>query len=47
MSELRRFTLRIDAEILERIEKQAKDNKRSMSKEIEYILEKHLESKSE
>ncbi len=42
MSNLRRFTLRIDAQILEEIEERAKNNKRSMAKEIEYILENYL-----
>lgn len=43
MSDLKRFTLRIDADILEKVKEQAEDNKRSMAKEIEFILEKYLD----
>lgn len=42
MEEKKRFTLRIDAEIFEKLEKRAKDNKRSITKEIEYIIDKAL-----
>lgn len=34
-----RFTLRINSELLERIKAEAKLNKRSTGKEIEFILE--------
>lgn len=44
MSENKRFTLRIDAEIFEKIKEQSSENKRSIAKEIEYILEKYLDS---
>jgi len=43
MSDLKRFTLRIDADVLEKVKEQAESNKRSMAKEIEFILEKYLE----
>lgn len=33
----------MDAEILEKIKEQAEQNKRSMAKEIEFILEKYLD----
>ncbi len=42
MEEKKRFTLRIDAEIFAKLEQRAKDNKRSITKEIEYIIEKAL-----
>jgi len=35
------FTMRIDEELLEKIRKDAERNKRSIAKEIEYILEFH------
>lgn len=38
------FTLRIKQDIFERIKKEADKNKRSITKHIEYILEKSLES---
>lgn len=43
--EIKRFTLRIDAKLFEKIKKQAKENKRAVGKEIEYILDKSLEEK--
>ena len=45
MSENKRFTLRMDAEILEKIKEQSEKNKRSMAKEIEYILQEYLDEK--
>lgn len=36
------FTLRIRKDIFENIKAQAKKNKRSITKHIEYILEKNL-----
>ena len=39
-----RFTIRINTELLERITIEAEKNKRSASKEIEYILEQHIKS---
>jgi hypothetical protein len=44
MATLKRvFTLRLDDEIFERIEQLAKDDHRSMTNLIEYILLKYLE----
>lgn len=43
MSDEKRFTLRMDAELFERIKDQAEKNKRSIAKEIEYLIEKHLD----
>jgi len=37
------FSLRISEELLEKIKQIAKSNKRSANKEIEYILETHVE----
>lgn len=39
-----RFTIRINTELLTRIKTEAEKNKRSTSKEIEYILEKYVAS---
>lgn len=36
------FTLRIKNELFERIKKDAEENKRSITKHIEYLLEKSL-----
>lgn len=38
----KRFTLRIDEQIFEAIKEEAEKNKRSVAKEMEYILEKYL-----
>ena len=38
MSKEKRFTLRMDAELFERIKESAEKNRRSIAKEIEYIL---------
>ena len=38
------FTLRIKQELFERIKKEAEKNKRSITKHIEYLLEKNLEN---
>ena len=43
---LKRFTLRIDEKIFNEIKTRSVKNKRSIAKEIEYILEKYLESES-
>ncbi len=37
------FTLRIDNNLFERIKKDAEKNKRTITKHIEYVLEKSLE----
>lgn len=42
MSNQTRFTLRIDNDVLERVKERADRNKRSIAKEIEYILEQYL-----
>jgi hypothetical protein len=42
MSEQKRFTLRMDADLFKEIEKRADLNKRSIAKEIEFLLERHL-----
>lgn len=42
----KRFTLRIDRELFSLIEQSAKENKRSIGREIEYILECHLKNNS-
>ena len=44
--EIVRFTMRLEKPLLLKIEELAKRNKRSKAKEIEYILEKALEKKS-
>ena len=44
MSEQKRFTLRMDSDLFKFIEKQAEENKRSIAKEIEMMLEQHLKS---
>lgn len=41
----KRFTLRMDKELFEHIQKSAAKNRRSVAKEIEYILLTHLEEK--
>ena len=43
MDELKRFTLRINFAIFEKLEKRAKENRRSITKEIEDIIAKALE----
>ena len=42
MSAEKRFTLRMDADLFELVKKRAEKNKRSIAKEIEFILEKSL-----
>lgn len=37
--EIKRFTLRLNADLFRQIQKQARENKRAAGKEIEYILE--------
>lgn len=39
-----RFTMRINSELLERIKTEADKNKRSTAKEIEFILERYVET---
>ena len=40
--EQKRFTLRMDADIFKWVQEQAKKNRRSVAKEIEFLLEQHL-----
>lgn len=40
--EEKRFTLRIDGELFEKVKSQAEKNKRSIAKEIEYLLEQYI-----
>ncbi|MEH7355103.1 Arc family DNA-binding protein [Neobacillus drentensis] len=46
MSEQKRFTLRMDSDLFKEIEKRAEVNKRSIAKEIEFLLEKHIKEES-
>ena len=46
MTEETRFTLRIDADILEKVKEQAQKSRRSTAKEIEFILAEYFENKS-
>ncbi|WP_405103126.1 DUF6364 family protein [Oceanobacillus sp. FSL H7-0719] len=43
-NETKRFTLRMDEKVFEQIKEQAEKNKRSVAKEIEFVLEKHLDN---
>ena len=43
--DLKRFTLRINLEIFKELEKRAKDNRRSITKEIENIIAEALQKK--
>jgi len=45
--DLKRFTLRIDEKLFEQVKEQATKNKRSIAKEIEYILEKNLDESTD
>ncbi|HCX3191680.1 Arc family DNA-binding protein [Staphylococcus aureus] len=42
----KRFTLRIDKNLFSEIERSAKRNKRSIGREIEFILSQHFENKN-
>lgn len=46
MAEQKRFTLRMNAELFELVKKQAEKNKRSIAKEIEYLLEQNFNKKN-
>lgn len=46
MNEQKRFTLRMDAELFKLIEKRAEESKRSIAKEIEYLLEQHIKEEN-
>lgn len=41
----KRFTLRIDKQLFDLVEKSAKENKRAIGREIEFILEQYFRSK--
>ncbi|HFE9852883.1 TPA: hypothetical protein ACGBG5_003435 [Enterococcus faecalis] len=41
----KRFTLRIDKQLFDIVEKSAKNNKRAIGREIEFILEQYFQSK--
>lgn len=41
----KRFTLRIDKRLFDIVEKSAKENKRAIGREIEFILEQYFQSK--
>lgn len=42
----KRFTLRIDKQLFDIVEKSAKENKRAVGREIEFILEQYFKSKN-
>lgn len=42
----KRFTLRIDKQLFTLVENSAKENKRAVGREIEFILEQYFQSKS-
>ncbi len=42
----KRFTLRIDKQLFNLVEKSAKKNKRAIGREIEFILEQYFQSES-
>ena len=44
-TEMARFTLRIPQALYDRLKQSADDNKRSVVKEIEYLVEQALEAK--
>jgi len=45
-NEQKRFTLRMDNDLFETIKKRAEENKRSVAKEIELLLETYLKDES-
>jgi hypothetical protein len=47
MTDQKRFTLRMDDKLFEAIKEQAEENKRSIAKEIEFLLEKQLKSQDQ
>lgn len=40
----KRFTLRMDEELFEKVKASAKENKRSIGKEIEFVLDQYFEN---
>ena len=47
VEEEKRFTLRMSQRIFDKVAERAKKNKRSIAKEIEYIIEQYLVEKKE
>lgn len=45
LNEQKRFTLRIDKNLFEKVKIQSENNKRSIAKEIEYLLENYFKEK--
>lgn len=45
MSEEKRFTLRMDERLFEIVKQMAEKNKRSIAKEIEYLVEQQISEK--
>lgn len=45
LNEQKRFTLRLDKNLFEKVKLQSKNNKRSIAKEIEYLLENYFKEK--
>ena len=43
----KRFTLRIEKELFEKVEEQARKNKRAIGREIAFILERYFEGNLE
>ena len=46
MNEQKRFTLRMDADLFKVIEKRAEESKRSIAKEIEFLLDNYIKAES-
>lgn len=47
MEEKIQFTMRIDAQLWEKVKKCAQDNKRSATKQVEFILEEYIKKTEE
>lgn len=45
MANQTRFTLRVNTDVLNKVKESAENNKRSIAKEIEFILEKYFDKK--
>lgn len=43
----KRFTLRMDADLFEQIKERAEENKRSIAKEIEHLLENYIKKEKD
>ncbi|MED4083902.1 Arc family DNA-binding protein [Halalkalibacterium halodurans] len=46
MSDTKRFTLRLNNDLFEKVKEEAEKNKRSVAKEMEYILELQIKNKN-